>query len=163
MLREHVTRLVCGQMRTRCGDRDAFEVVVLGEECARPKPHPDPYQVALNALGLLPHEAIVIEDSPSGALSQSLHDQYVKVQSCRCLSVVLGMELLCFVIHPERCSPCRMEQCQCLPRMLGQCTRTQFYAAEGPRCRVAEFLHMLPRQSNPTCCPSKWQVRMSVQ
>ena len=48
-------------------DRDAFEIVVLGEECARPKPHPDPYQVALEALGLAPHEAIVIEDSPSGA------------------------------------------------------------------------------------------------
>ncbi|KAK9825420.1 hypothetical protein WJX81_004182 [Elliptochloris bilobata] len=46
---------------------DTFEVVVLGEDCARPKPHPDPYQKALEVLGLQPHEAIVIEDSPSGA------------------------------------------------------------------------------------------------
>ena len=50
--------------------------MVLGEECARPKPHPDPYQVALEALGLSPHEAIVIEDSPSGAVCQSLHDKH---------------------------------------------------------------------------------------
>lgn len=47
--------------------RDAFEVVVLGEDCARPKPHPDPYQKALEVLGLQPNEAIVIEDSPFGA------------------------------------------------------------------------------------------------
>ena len=47
-------------------DRDAFDVVVLGEDCPRPKPHPDPYQMALDVLGLLPHEALIIEDSPSG-------------------------------------------------------------------------------------------------
>lgn len=47
-----------------------FEVVVLGEECARAKPHPDPYQQALQLLGLQPHEAIVIEDSPSGKWHQ---------------------------------------------------------------------------------------------
>ena len=50
------------------GGSDAFEVVVLGEDCPRPKPHPDPYQKALETLGLSPHEAIVIEDSPSGAV-----------------------------------------------------------------------------------------------
>lgn len=45
-----------------------FEAIVLGEECERAKPHPDPYQRALQLLGLQPHEAIVIEDSPSGKL-----------------------------------------------------------------------------------------------
>jgi HAD superfamily hydrolase (TIGR01509 family) len=50
-----------------------FEAVVLGEECARAKPHPDPYQQALQLLGLQPHEAIVIEDSPAGkAVRQQL-------------------------------------------------------------------------------------------
>lgn len=44
-----------------------FEAVVLGEECERAKPHPDPYQQGLQLLGLQPHEAIVIEDSPAGA------------------------------------------------------------------------------------------------
>jgi len=43
-----------------------FEAVVLGEECERAKPHPDPYLKGLQMLGLQPHEAIVIEDSPSG-------------------------------------------------------------------------------------------------
>lgn len=44
-----------------------FEAVVLGEECERAKPHPDPYLEGLQLLGLQPHEAIVIEDSPAGA------------------------------------------------------------------------------------------------
>jgi HAD superfamily hydrolase (TIGR01509 family) len=43
-----------------------FEAVVLGEECERAKPHPDPYVKGLQLLGLQPHEAIVIEDSPAG-------------------------------------------------------------------------------------------------
>lgn len=49
--------------------REYFDIVVLGEESARPKPHPDPYQDALKALGLQPHEAIICEDSPSGAVA----------------------------------------------------------------------------------------------
>jgi HAD superfamily hydrolase (TIGR01509 family) len=43
-----------------------FEAVVLGEECERAKPHPDPYLKGLQLLGLQPHEAIVVEDSPAG-------------------------------------------------------------------------------------------------
>jgi beta-phosphoglucomutase-like phosphatase (HAD superfamily) len=43
--------------------------VVLGEECSRAKPFPDPYQRGLELLGLQPHEAIVIEDSPAGLAS----------------------------------------------------------------------------------------------
>jgi HAD superfamily hydrolase (TIGR01509 family) len=46
---------------------DYFEAVVLGEECERAKPHPDPYLKGLQLLGLQPHEVIVIEDSPAGA------------------------------------------------------------------------------------------------
>jgi HAD superfamily hydrolase (TIGR01509 family) len=43
-----------------------FEAVVLGEECARAKPHPDPYLKGLEVLGLTADETIVIEDSPAG-------------------------------------------------------------------------------------------------
>jgi HAD superfamily hydrolase (TIGR01509 family) len=50
-----------------------FEAVVLGEECVRAKPHPDPYLQALEVLGLQPHEAIVIEDSPAGETFSALH------------------------------------------------------------------------------------------
>ena len=130
--------------------------MVLGEECARPKPHPDPYQVALEALGLAPHEAIVIEDSPSGAHCPSMHDPYVKMQCRRCLSMVLGKKLLCCAAHTEGCFPYRLEQCQRLPCMSGQCTRMHFCAAEGPGV-------VLGRQSNPTCCPCVLQLGMSVQ
>ena len=51
------------------GNRKYFDLLVLGEECANPKPYPDPYLEALKVLGLQPHEAIVCEDSPSGACS----------------------------------------------------------------------------------------------
>jgi HAD superfamily hydrolase (TIGR01509 family) len=50
-----------------------FEAVVLGEECVRAKPHPDPYLQALEVLGLQPHEAVVIEDSPAGEAAGTLH------------------------------------------------------------------------------------------
>ncbi|KAG2438042.1 hypothetical protein HXX76_005655 [Chlamydomonas incerta] len=43
-----------------------FEHLVLGEECARAKPHPDPYLTAMELLGLTPEESLVFEDSPSG-------------------------------------------------------------------------------------------------
>lgn len=48
------------------GLSDAFDVVVIGEECARGKPHPDPYLAAMDALGIGPNRAIAFEDSPSG-------------------------------------------------------------------------------------------------
>uniref|UniRef100_A0A061S7L8 Beta-phosphoglucomutase n=1 Tax=Tetraselmis sp. GSL018 TaxID=582737 RepID=A0A061S7L8_9CHLO len=43
-----------------------FEQIIIGAECACPKPAPDPYIVGLNALAVQPSEAIAIEDSPSG-------------------------------------------------------------------------------------------------
>jgi FMN phosphatase YigB (HAD superfamily) len=46
--------------------RKWFDKVVLGEECANPKPYPDPYQEGLKAFGVKPEETIICEDSPSG-------------------------------------------------------------------------------------------------
>ena len=43
-------------------DERIFTAAMAG----RPKPHPDVYLYALNKLRLAPHEAIVIEDSPTG-------------------------------------------------------------------------------------------------
>lgn len=43
-----------------------FEIVVIGEECARPKPDPMPYQEAMRRLGATPSRAIAFEDSRSG-------------------------------------------------------------------------------------------------
>lgn len=41
---------------------------MLGEECTRPKPYPDPYLDGLNIIGLQgrPEQALVMEDSPAG-------------------------------------------------------------------------------------------------
>jgi beta-phosphoglucomutase-like phosphatase (HAD superfamily) len=43
-----------------------FEAVVLGEECVRAKPYPDPYLEGLKILGMTADEAMAVEDSPSG-------------------------------------------------------------------------------------------------
>ena len=55
---EHMLRAI--------GLRDAFEVLVIGDECARGKPDPEPYLVAMRALGAKPEHCIAFEDSPSG-------------------------------------------------------------------------------------------------
>ena len=47
-------------------DFDAFEIVVAGDEVARPKPNPDPYLRAAELLGIDITDAVVIEDSPTG-------------------------------------------------------------------------------------------------
>ncbi|GAA3902240.1 HAD family hydrolase [Microbacterium invictum] len=48
---------------------DAFDVVVAGDDATRPKPFPDPYLQAAEALGVAPEDALAIEDSPNGMRS----------------------------------------------------------------------------------------------
>jgi beta-phosphoglucomutase len=48
------------------GPTARFDVIFASEDVARSKPHPDGYQAAMTALGLLPHECIVVEDSVNG-------------------------------------------------------------------------------------------------
>ena len=43
-----------------------FSPIIIGDEAPAPKPHPDPYQIALKQLGISPQQAIVFEDSPTG-------------------------------------------------------------------------------------------------
>ena len=50
-------------------DFDAFDVVVAGDDATRPKPFPDPYLQACEALGVTPDEVVAIEDSPNGLRS----------------------------------------------------------------------------------------------
>ncbi len=40
--------------------------LVIGDECARPKPDPAPYQAAMAALGATPSRSVAFEDSRSG-------------------------------------------------------------------------------------------------
>lgn len=48
---------------------DAFDVIIAGDDSTRPKPFPDPYLQACDALGVLPHQTVAIEDSPTGLRS----------------------------------------------------------------------------------------------
>ncbi|MDZ7963066.1 MAG: HAD-IA family hydrolase [Aulosira sp. DedQUE10] len=48
------------------GIKEAFQTIVLAEDCTAGKPDPAPYQAALTKLGIQPEEAITLEDSPSG-------------------------------------------------------------------------------------------------
>lgn len=50
-------------------DFDAFDVVIAGDDSTRPKPFPDPYLQACEALGVTPAEVVAIEDSPNGLRS----------------------------------------------------------------------------------------------
>ena len=45
---------------------DAFDVIVSGDSARRPKPFPDPYLQAAEALGVDIGRTVVIEDSPAG-------------------------------------------------------------------------------------------------
>lgn len=46
--------------------------LVLGEECERAKPHPDPYLVGAKNIGVALDEVFAVEDSPSGAPATAL-------------------------------------------------------------------------------------------
>ncbi|GAA5197620.1 HAD family phosphatase [Microbacterium jejuense] len=50
-------------------DFDAFDVIVAGDDATRPKPFPDPYLQACEALGVTPDQTVAIEDSPNGLRS----------------------------------------------------------------------------------------------
>jgi HAD superfamily hydrolase (TIGR01509 family) len=50
-------------------DFEAFDLVIGGDDVPRPKPFPDPYLQACEALGVAPGECVAIEDSPNGARS----------------------------------------------------------------------------------------------
>lgn len=49
------------------GIRDYFEVIRTADDVSRVKPDPDLYIQAIAALGVMPYEAVAIEDSPNGA------------------------------------------------------------------------------------------------
>jgi beta-phosphoglucomutase len=53
-------------MLAAIGLADRIGTLVIGEECARPKPDPLPYRDAMARLGVTPARAIAFEDSPSG-------------------------------------------------------------------------------------------------
>lgn len=46
-----------------------FEVVTTSNDITRPKPHPEPYEVTVQKMNLLPSDCIVFEDSTNGVRS----------------------------------------------------------------------------------------------
>ncbi|HSN29852.1 MAG TPA: HAD family phosphatase [Kofleriaceae bacterium] len=70
---EHPRALVTGSSRVEVTqvlplicEHARFETIVAAEDVPRSKPNPDGYQKAIAALGLLPSECLVIEDSTAG-------------------------------------------------------------------------------------------------
>ncbi len=70
---EHPRALVTGSSRVEVTqvlplicEHARFETIVAAEDVPRSKPNPDGYQKAIEALGLLPSECLVIEDSTAG-------------------------------------------------------------------------------------------------
>lgn len=49
--------------------KGSFQAVVTGDDVARGKPHPEPYQVGAARLGVSPAACLALEDSPTGARS----------------------------------------------------------------------------------------------
>lgn len=51
------------------GHRHTFDVLLTADDVPLPKPAPDIYVAAAEALGFKPHECVAIEDSPTGVRS----------------------------------------------------------------------------------------------
>ena len=47
----------------------SFQAIVTAEDYSRPKPAPEPFQMAARLLGLSPASCLVVEDSPAGMLA----------------------------------------------------------------------------------------------
>ena len=67
-----VTSSTLGQAKIICRTlnlEDLFEVVITANDITHSKPHPEPYQKAIDKLGTKPEECAVIENFPTGVAS----------------------------------------------------------------------------------------------
>ncbi len=71
------------------GLQKRFRVIVTGDIISKGKPHPEPYLVALQGLGLSPEEVVVIENAPYGIRSTKGAGLF-----CVGLTTTLGEEYL---------------------------------------------------------------------
>lgn len=65
----NANRAVAQQILVHAGIAPFVDNLVIGNECAHPKPYPDPYVTALAAFGMPSSQAIIFEDSRTGVLS----------------------------------------------------------------------------------------------
>ena len=69
-------RLNAECMLDAIGLRSHFDTLIIGEECARGKPDPEPYLAAMAALDVAPENCIAFEDSPSGLRAAAASGAY---------------------------------------------------------------------------------------
>jgi beta-phosphoglucomutase len=62
-----------------------FDQIILGDETAKHKPHPEPYNKVLAALGVNASNVLVIEDSPNGIIS-------AKEAGCEVIGITTSFE-----------------------------------------------------------------------
>lgn len=62
-------RLVAEKIVDYCNLNKLIDTIIIGSECARSKPYPDPYLCAIKYYNSTPKKAIIFEDSKSGLLS----------------------------------------------------------------------------------------------
>jgi HAD superfamily hydrolase (TIGR01509 family) len=65
-------RMVAEQIIAYCQLNSHVDYITVGSECARPKPHPDPYNETIDRYGVAKERVIIFEDSKSGLLSARL-------------------------------------------------------------------------------------------
>jgi HAD superfamily hydrolase (TIGR01509 family) len=53
-------------MLTYAGLLDSLDVLVTNQDVQEPKPNPECYLLAMEKLGVLPAETVIVEDSPYG-------------------------------------------------------------------------------------------------
>ena len=62
-----------------------FNAIITGDSIERGKPYPDPYIEAMKSLNVSPHEAIVVENAPSGIES-------AKSARCYCIAIASTLD-----------------------------------------------------------------------
>jgi len=62
-------RRVAEEIVVRCGFEKYIDFIIVGSECSKPKPYPEPYIEAMKKYNISSNRAIIFEDSKSGLLS----------------------------------------------------------------------------------------------
>jgi HAD superfamily hydrolase (TIGR01509 family) len=62
-------RKTCISILEYMGLNKYINFIIIGNECNKPKPYPDPYLKAIELLKIIPNQCIIFEDSKSGLLS----------------------------------------------------------------------------------------------
>lgn len=62
-------QMVAERLIDRLGISNLVDILITADNCAKPKPSPVPYQMAMRALGVSPENTVIFEDSPVGIQS----------------------------------------------------------------------------------------------